>query len=375
MLVGFDAKRAFCNTTGLGNYSRLLVSSLADRYPDFRALLYSPQVKTQYGHFFDSYSNVAVCCPTGPYRAFPHLWRSAALSCRLASDRVDLFHGLSHELPLGLPASVPGLVTMHDLIAWRYPQYFGLADAKIHQLKQRHACRVADVVVAISQQTRRDLIDIMQVPPDKICVLYQSCDPMFWRPVSAEDVAAVRTRYALPERYVVCIGTIEQRKNQLSVVRAMSLLPDDVHLLLVGRQRGAYADEVLREVQRLRLSRRVRILSHVAFSDFPALYACSLASVYLSRFEGFGIPVLEALCSGAAVVTSPCSSLPEVGGDAVLYADPDDVDALARHILRLAHDNMFRASLLGKVQHQVSQFSIPATAAACYDLYRQLLQR
>ena len=370
MVIGYDAKRAFCNRTGLGNYSRGVIAGVlrASRDKDMRALLYTPYVKPAFSDYFSAVPQAEMRKPQGLWRCMPNTWRTLAPAQHVGLDDVQLYHGLSHELPLFLPAGVRRVVTMHDLIVRRYPHYFSLFDRIIHRVKQRHACRVADVVVAISEQTKRDLIDLMHVPEEKIRVVYQSCEPQFWQPVSDAQVDAVREKYGLPQRYVVSIGTVEERKNQLCAIEAVKQLPADVVLVVIGRPRGAYGKRVVAAA-----GRRVRVLSGVAFADFPALYAGAVASVYMSRFEGFGIPVLESICCDCPVVTSNVSSMPEAGGDAALYAAPDDHAAVAAHLLRLLGDEAFRRECIKKGRAWRTRFSPEVLAQQMLDLYHSLL--
>ena len=370
MVIGYDAKRAFCNRTGLGNYSRGVIAGVlrVARDNDTRAMLYTPYAEPSFDDYFADMPHAVVRQPQGLWRCMPNLWRTLAPAQHVYLDDVQLYHGLSHELPLFLPAEMRKVVTMHDLIVRRYPHYFSLFDRVIHRIKQRHACRVADIVVAISEQTKRDLIDLMHVPEEKIRVIYQSCEPQFWQPVSDAQVAAVREKYGLPERYIVSIGTVEERKNQLCTIEAMKQLPDDMALVIVGRPRGAYGRRVAAAA-----GRRVRMLSGVAFADFPALYAGAVASVYMSRFEGFGIPVLESICCDCPVVTSNVSSMPEAGGDAALYAAPDDADAVAAHLIHLASDAAFRQQCIKKGRAWRTRFSPEVVAQQMLDLYRSLL--
>ena len=371
MVIGYDAKRAFCNRTGLGNYSRGVVAGVlrSAHAKGMRAVLYTPHAEPSFASYFDDVPQAQVRQPQGLWRCMPGIWRTLAPAQHVCKDGVQLYHGLSHELPLILPTGVRRVVTMHDLIVRRYPHYFSLFDRIVHRLKQRHACRVADVVVAISEQTKRDLIDFMHVPEEKIHVVYQSCEPQFWQPVGDAQVSAVREKYGLPERYVVCVGTVEERKNQLCAIEAMKQLPDDIALVIVGRPRGAYGRQVVAAAD----GKRVRILTGASFADFPALYAGALASVYMSRFEGFGIPVLESICCDCPVVTSNVSSMPEAGGDAALYAAPDDADAVAAHLIHLASDAAFRQQCIKKGRAWRTRFSPEVVAQQMLDLYRSLL--
>ena len=372
MVIGFDAKRAFKNMTGLGNYSRMLICGLAQQHQDVRSFLYSPDMSGDYNNYFSGFANVSTRQPSGIDRYFPNLWRSIGVTTHLKGDKVDVFHGLSHELPYGIPHSIKKVVTMHDLIVWRYPKYYSAFDRAMHRLKQRHACRVADVVVAISEQTKSDLIEFLHVPEAKIRVLNQSCDSIFWRPVSEDDKKTARETYHLPERYVVCVGSIEERKNQVAAVKAMAELPEEVHLVIVGRPHGGYIHTVQSEIKRNKLTQRVHVVSNADFEDFPTIYACAEASVYVSKFEGFGIPILESMCCDVPVVTSNVSSMPEAGGDAALYANPDDPHEIAQQLLRLVSDSQLHAELVEKGRRQRQKFAPNKIISDFYALYTEL---
>lgn len=370
MVIGYDAKRAFCNRTGLGNYSRGVIAGVLHVAHNkvVHAMLYTPYIEPTFATYFDDIPQAEIRKPQGLWRCMPGLWRTLASAQHIDMDDVQIYHGLSHELPLFMPADVRRVVTMHDLIVRRYPHYFSLFDLIVHRLKQRHACRVADVIVAISEQTKCDLVDLMYVPEEKIRIVYQSCEPQFWQPVSDVQLSAVREKYGLPQRYVVCIGTVEERKNQLCAIEAIKQMPDDITLVIIGRPRGAYGKRVAAMAD----GKRVRLLSGVAFADFPALYAGAVASVYMSRFEGFGIPVLESICCDCPVVTSNVSSMPEAGGDAALYAAPDDADAVAAHLQRLATDGSFRQECIKKGRAWRTRFSPEVVAQQMLELYRSL---
>ena len=358
MVIGYDAKRAFCNGTGLGNYSRGLIAAA-----DGSKVLYTPKVRAQFEEWGKSLEGAVVRKPQGLWRLAPSLWRTLGCAQKVKKDSVQIYHGLSHELPLGLPKEVRKVVTMHDLIVRRYPHYFTVFDRIIHRLKQRYACRVADVVVAIGEQTKRDIMDMMHVPEEKIRVVYQSCDTQFW---SAPK--PLTTDYQLPSKYILCVGTIEERKNQLKVIEAMERLPEDVALVIVGRPRGEYGRKVMEYA-----SDRIRILQNADFHDFPGLYAGAVASVYLSRFEGFGIPVLESMCCDCPVVTSSVSSMPEAGGEAALYAEPDDTATVAAHLKRLLEDEAFRQECIEKGRLQRMKFAPEKVAADMMAVYKSLL--
>lgn len=371
MVIGFDAKRAFCNATGLGNYSRMVIGGLAELHPELGIRLYTPYRKEAFKSQFSSCPQVSVAEPN-VHIGSNALWRSYRVSKLIKHDGLDLFHGLSHELPHGLPAGLPAVVTMHDLAVWRFPQYFPKWDRVLYQKKQRYACDRADRIIAVSQQTRQDLIDILGVHKEKINVVHQSCHPQFWQPVGDMERQRVRKKYGLPDRYVLCVGTVEERKNQCAVVRAIKAVDDDLHLIIVGKQQR-YSEAVKEEIARQGLSSKVRMLQGVDFADLPALYAEAVCSVYMSVFEGFGIPVLESMCCGTPVVCSNTSSLPEVGGEAALLADPSDADAIAEAIRRLSSDPDFRRQKSVMALAQAALFTKEKVIGDIMDVYSQIV--
>jgi len=373
MIIGYDAKRAFRNNSGLGNYSRMVIGGVCrEGHGMVKSLLFTPTTKGRHTHYFDDIQEVEVRQPRGLWAMAGGIWRSVWSGLCARREGVDIYHGLSHELPLFLGNGVKKVVTMHDLIVRRYPEFFKPADRIIHRLKMRHACRVADMVIAISEQTKCDLVDMMHVPEEKIRVVYQSCDPIFWNPPSA-TLPPSHSAVQLPERYIIAVGTVEERKNQVAAVRALALLPEDVCLVVVGRPRGNYPQQVRRVAKELGVDHRVIFLQNAVFSDFPALYRGAVASVYMSVFEGFGIPVLESLCCDCPVVTSNVSSMPEAGGDAALYAAPDDYRALAAHLSRLLSDPAFRTSQIEKGRTQRLRFAPEKVSQDMLALYRSLL--
>ncbi len=372
MVIGFDAKRAFCNATGLGNYSRMIIGGLAELHPGIGLRLYTPYRTAAYRSFFDAYGQVSVAEPRVRI-GNNALWRSYGVVKSIRRDGLDLFHGLSHELPHGLPDSLPAVVTMHDLAVWRFPGFFPWPDRAFYKKKQRDACDRADVVVAVSGQTRQDLVDILGVTPEKIRVVHQSCHPRFERQVGTEERQRVRKKYGLPQRFALCVGTVEERKNQHAVVEAFAQVDKTLSLVIVGKKKP-YSRVVEEEIARKGLTARVLMLDGVDAADLPAMYGEAVCSVYMSLFEGFGIPVVESLCCGTPVVCSNCSSLPEVGGEGALLANPSDPEAVADAINRLASDPELRHAKSSAALTQASLFSKEKVIADLVDVYSQFVK-
>lgn len=374
MRIAFDAKRAFMNNTGLGQYSRNLLRALAEGFPQHEYWLASPKVTG----LFEPPPGMHTLSPQGLYRLLPSVWRSGGMVGALARAGVELYHGLSHELPVGLAGrGIKSVVTMHDLVFERYPEQYKAVDVAVYRKKFRYACTHADRVIAISQQTKQDLVELYHVPPEKIRVCYQSCNPAFGIAAGDEERARVRAQYGLPEQYLLYVGSVIERKNLLTICKAMAALKGtmDLPLAVIGKG-GDYMQRVQLYVREHGLQDRVLWLSErpggVSGADMPAIYQGARAMLYPSVYEGFGIPVLEALWSGVPVVTSNTSCLPETGGDAAYYIDPLNVGEMAEALLHMQGDQILRSEMIRLGREHAERFSPQACAAAVMGVYEEV---
>ncbi len=266
-------------------------------------VLYTPKVSNQYQNHSP---NTRVESPSTTLdKKLKSYWRNKRITAQLTKDKIQIFHGLSNELPIGIEKTgIASVVTIHDLIFLRYPQTYKLLDRKIYLSKVKRSCNVADKVIAISQQTKQDLIDFLDIPERKIEVVYQNCDDKFKKEVSQKTKADVVSRYKLPQRYILSVGTIEERKNLISVVSAFNQVQDqNLHLVIIWKPKIDYLKKVKTQIAP-HTANRVHFLFNANFSDFPAIYQGAQALVYPSLFEGFGIPIVEALYSKTPVITS-----------------------------------------------------------------------
>ena len=369
--IGFDAKRIVSNATGLGSYGRTLVGDLAAK-GGFSLRLYAPTSGRD--DLRQQVADLADVTLVYPQRCISRsLWRSHGIVSDLRRDGVQLFHGLSGELPVGISRSgIRSVVTIHDLIFLRHPEFYHWIDTKIYAWKFRVACREADRIIAISECTRRDIMELGGVSADRIDLVYQSCAPRFTTDVGADLQQRVAHAWQLPSRYVLSVGTIEERKNLLLAVKALRRLPDDLHLVAVGRTTD-YAEQVLAWARREQLAHRIHFLHGVPDADLPAVYSQAEVFVYPSRYEGFGIPVIEAIHCGLPVVACTGSCLEEAGGPDSLYVSPDDPDALAAAILQLQHGAPDREARIARSRAYVRRFEGTDVAGQVADIYRRLL--
>lgn len=367
MHIGFDAKRAVRNFTGLGNYSRFIIEALTSNYPQNSYYLYSPKPPS-----------ASIAFPSNaifrhPSSGFGSYWRSRGIVSDLKRDKIDVYHGLSNELPVGLnSAGIKSVVTVHDLIFLRYPQYYPWLDRKIYNLKFRHACKNADTIVAISEQTKKDIISFYGISEHKIRVVYQDCNEIFMACFPDSEKLRIREKYQLPEQFLLNVGTIETRKNLLLIVQALRELPENIELVVVGRE-TAYTTAVKNYIDQHNLGSRVHFLKDVAYADLPLIYQQAKIFVYPSRFEGFGIPIIEALHSGVPVIAATGSCLEEAGGSNSLYVNPDNAFELAQSVSQVFSDEGLRTKMIDAGRQHVRQFSADKISQQLNDIYHQVL--
>lgn len=357
MVIGFDAKRAAQNGTGLGNYSRFVIGAMFNHRPGDDYCLYVPSPRRN-RYLTALPPNARIVAPSGIWCRLPSLWRSAAMSADIMRDGVELFHGLSNELPLDIRKAhgTRSIVTVHDLIFLRHPSYYKPIDRRIYDFKFRRACVNADRVIAVSECTKRDIMSCYGIDGGKIDVVYQGCDKAFSQVVPDAVKADVARRYALPPRFVLYVGSIEERKNLLLLAQAMRFARHPFRVVAVGR-RTPYADKVSAWLERNGLADRVTMLHSVSFADLPAIYQLADVFVYPSRYEGFGIPLLEALCSGVPAIGATGSCLEEAGGSGSVYVNPDDPKELAWQLDRLLDDDEARHAMVAMGKSHAARFT------------------
>lgn len=358
MKIGIDAKRAFNNATGLGNYARWLIAQLIKYYPEHEYYLFTPKVHDDYKDFFANAPQVKLILPdTISGKLLPSLWRTYSIVDICNTLELDVYHGLSNEMPVGID-KFNGLkiCTIHDLIFLRYPNYYNNIDRYIYKKKVSNAVNASNIVLACSMQTKADIIHYLNIPAEKIQVHYQNCSEAFNLQQINHDDSKLLSKYKITQPFILTVGTIEQRKNQLSIVKAFHQLQAPACQLVILGKKTAYADEIQTYIEHNQLSDNVLILEHVSSEDLPGLFRLAQVFAYVSEFEGFGIPVIEAMRSGVPMLLSNQSSLPEVGGNAALYANPHDIDSIKDCLFRLLNDNEIRKQLLTNATLQLTHF-------------------
>ncbi len=333
MNIAFDAKRAFLNTSGLGNYARTLIKTLQHYYPENNYTLFTTrQSENDFQKFISAQKNMIVQEPQSFIdKKLSSRWRSFGITELLNEQQINVYHGLSNELPFNIKNfKSKKIVTIHDLIFLRYPKLYPFIDSKIYNKKFRHACDTADVIIAISEETKRDIEKYYFIPENKIKVIYQSCDEQYYQVPSIAHAQQVIAKHKLPADFLLYVGTIEERKNLLTLIKSLKQVKD-IPLVIVGKKKN-YFKTVMEYIQNNNLRNRVQFLEYVSNTDLPVIYSLAKIFIFPSIFEGFGIPIIEALTSKTPVITTQGGCFPEAGGPDSIYINPNDENELAEKI-------------------------------------------
>ena len=319
------------------------------------------------------HSNVSFHYPESTLgKLIPSLWRSSGVISALRQDRIDLYHGLSNEIPAGLAKNnIPSVVTIHDLIFLRFPHLYKPIDRSIYTYKFRQACLRSDKIVAISRQTQRDIQAYFGIPESKIEVVYQGCDPLFGEEVPESVQLSVREKYGIQGPFILSVGSIEARKNLLLLVKALKGLKEDISLIAIGK-RTPYTDTVDEYIRENNLQNRVKLLNGIPFSELPAFYHMATLFVYPSKFEGFGIPILEAQLAGTPVIAATGSCLEEAGGPGALYTDPENENELQGLIESILNEPKLAEAMRKEGKEYTKNFAPKKLADDMMGLYQQI---
>ena len=364
--IGFDAKRLFLNQSGLGNYSRWLVNGLIKQFPENQYHLYTTNVSEVQKDFAGE--NIHTHLPPNLFKSF---WRGKGIKRDLLRDKIQVYHGLSNELPIGIEKTgIRNIVTIHDLIFKVHPEYYNPIDRAIYDRKFKSACERADKIVAISNHTKESIIKYYNISSDKIEVIYLDSSEKFHTAANPIKVEEVKQKYSLSNPFFLNVGAIGGRKNQLRLVQAFASISKDVEydLVLVGRS-GKDSEAIKLVITKNNLFDRVKHLPSVNDDELFHLYHASFATVYPSLYEGFGIPIIESFRCGKPVLTSNGSSLTEVAGQAGLFCNPENVEEMALMLLKLTDKNTYQ-HLKESIAKELERFDPKNSIQKYMDVYR-----
>ncbi len=369
MKIAFDAKRAFLNSSGLGNYARTIIKSLIKNNSS-QLFLYTTQVKQNEFYLeINNEENVTLNLPkTSISKILKNYWRQFLITSNLNKNNIDVYHGLSNELPLNIKYfKGKKIVTIHDLIFLRIPEYYNFFDKLIYTYKFKLACKNADVIIAISNETKKDIITYFNIDEDKIKVIYQSCDDAFYKTYSENEKLEVSTLHNLPNNYLLYVGTIEKRKNLLTIIKALKQIKD-IPLVVIGKQTN-YFNEVNNYIVANNLQNRVMFLTNVTNHQLPIIYQNACIFIYPSLIEGFGIPIIEALVSKTPVITNTEGCFREAGGPNTVYINAYDDKEMAQKINELLANVALRNDITEKGFLYAQKFNKQTIASQLMILY------
>ncbi len=362
MRIGFDAKRYFHNKTGLGNFSRTLIDGIKENFSEHEYLLFDTKPPK------DIDTDLPIVSKSGllPF------WRQLRISKDINRNQLDIYHGLSAELPYTRPRNTKLVVTIHDLIFLHYPEYYRAIDRFIYKNKTVNALGNADAVIVTSEQTKRDLKPLIVDDEIPIHVIYQDCDAQFYQKQNGESLSKIESKYQLPNDFILMVSKFEKRKNHLTLLQAIkSHSISDIPFVFVGRKGDTY-DEVQRFVNENGLDKNVQLFTDVPTNDLPALYQLANISIFPSEYEGFGIPILESLASNTPVLTSQDSCMSEIAGNAGLYFDPLSPDSIA-NALQEFKDTNTRNKLISSIEGRLKHFDKNKLLQQHITLYQSLI--
>jgi len=384
MKIALEAKRFFESGTGFGTYSRTLVGDLAANFSENQYFLYAPDAErnldiASMAHSAEierATSQKAVQVVYPPHRGKLY-WKVLGARRSLQENQIDLYHGLTQQIPRSIRLSkVPKVLTIHDLIYREHPEFSPNQNLETFDRQLRTACAVSDRIIAVSESTKTDLVRFFSIPSEKIQVIYSSCDTRFHEKVSRERKVDVQGRYGLPEKYLLYVGSMTARKNLLVIVKALNEIPVEkrLPLVIIGKETD-YSREVFDYADQMNLTDYLSVPSYVHTRDLPAIYQGAQVFIYMSLYEGFGLPIMEAIASGVPVVVSKTSAMPEAAGPGGALADPGDPAEIASKISEFVWDEDAREGAIKSGFAHVRKFESLEVTRSLISMYEEVAKK
>lgn len=373
--IGFDARYANVEGSTIGTYSRLMVEALATACPEeCYARMYIPRRRTL-SEFkaLDEQHNIEAMEPDGLFwRKLPWAWHLWGIGRDAERGDVALYHGLAGELPVGLARrNIRSVVSVHDLSFLRLRRYHNPIERTLRRLKLLHTLHLADRIVAVSENLKRDLVRYLKIDPDKIDVIYCGCDHSYTIAPTDMKIAEVREKYALPKRYILNVGEQSERGNQSLIIEAMAQLDEDINLVLVGSE-TSYTRLLLRRAKSLGMRDRIHIINTHSTDELAAIYSEALLLAHTALYDGFATQIVEAENIGTPVIATKGSSMEEAGGSHSLYVNAENHEELAAAIERVVGDPILRHNMVERGKEYVHRFRGEVIAYNLINCYKRI---
>ena len=365
MRIGIDVGILREKKRGVGRYLSNLLEEFSQLSSDDDIYLYSPGpilynfIKNKNWH-----ARIGTLPLPGTF------WLQTQCKNYIKKDLIEIFFGASHILPLNLSNTIRKVLAIHDLVAILYPETMTNYNRFIHNIFFAKSLKSADSIITMSEATKQSIIEKFEINDNRINVIYEGVSELF-KPYQPEQVTSVLNQYGLNKPYLLSVGTLEPRKNYPLLLRAFKELKTDYDLVIIGKP-GWKFEKVFTTINDLKLSERVKILGYVKDKDLPFFYNGAEIFVFPSIYEGFGLPILEALACGKPIVCSNSSSLPEVGGDAVIYFDPNSVDELVVKVNQLLTNSELKKVLIQRGLSRAKLFTWDKTAQKTWGVLKNL---
>lgn len=371
MHIGIDASRITTKQrTGTENYTYNLVKALAE--------------VDRINHYTLYFNHIPAIPPVNHANFFsrsiplPRLWTQVRLALEMWQHPPDLLFVPAHTLPLLRPKKLKTVVTIHDLGVEYLKEYHQFPHKLYLNKSTVYATKYADGIIAVSESTRRDLVEKLNCNPDKIQVIYEGFDPTHYYPRTEKEINKIKDKFNIKNDYLLFVGTIQPRKNLLRLIQAFDMLikthPEKTSnlMLVIAGKKGWLYEDILVEAAKRNIDERVKFVGHVLDGDLPALYSGARAFVFPSLYEGFGLPVLEAFATKTPVLTANTSSLPEVAGEGAILVDPNSTIEMAEGMYQIVSDHKLREQLISKSEVQLKKFSWKKTAQQTRDFLERV---
>ncbi len=370
MRIGLDIRNLVFSRAGISKYTKNLIESLAevDRQNEY-TLFCNTKSRCDWSKYGNIQEKVIRLPNLG--RFTEKFWEEILLPRELKN--IDIFHSPRFMLPRRKPCKF--IDTIHDLTFKKFPRLFTKDTFTYVNNWVELAVKSADKIIAVSDNTKKDLIDLFNAPEEKIEVIYEGVEEIY-RPLKLESsLRGIKDKYNLPEKFILFVGTIEPRKNLKKLIEAFGEFKKSgpaEHKLVIAGGRGWQYEDIFKAVGKLGLSKEIIFPDYIPERDLPLIYNAADLFVYPSLYEGFGLPVLEAMACGVAVITSNVSSLPEVAGDAAVLVDPDDTRAIAEAMENVLQDNDLKRKMIENGLKRAAMFSWQEMAKKTLEVYSQV---